>query len=345
MTRKKKGSLTFVYWLFGSFVLYLCLNFEPHEQTMETREDVDHVNILTLEDLEGKRNSLSLMEIENRSKKIEQIQTPNVLDFSGKALEKKQSISIESLSQYKDLVNAFYTIDAAADIGANKLNAKKMSEMDVGIEKNETSPQILIYHTHSQEGFADSIPGDDSTTIMGVGEHLSEILREEYGYQVLHHLGKYDVKSRDSAYANSLPEIEELLEQNPSIEVVIDLHRDAVADLNKKYVMEWQGKQTARFMYFNGVSQSRKNGEIDYLYNENLEMNLAFSFQMKKLAEEYYPGLTRKNYIQAYRYNMHLMPRYTLVELGAQNNTLEEAMNACIPIAHILDMVLSGEDG
>lgn len=55
-----------------------------------------------------------------------------------------------------------------------------------------------------------------------------------------------------------------------------------------------------------------------------------------------YPGLTRKNYIHGYRYNMHLLPRTTLIELGAQNNTLEEAMNACYPIAHILDMVLTG---
>ena len=81
---------------------------------------------------------------------------------------------------------------------------------------------------------------------------------------------------------------------------------------------------------------------IDYLFNPNLKENLAFSFQLKKVAEEYYPGLTRKNYINAYRYNMHLRGRTTLIELGAQNNTVEEVMNACDPIAHILYMVLSG---
>ena len=57
---------------------------------------------------------------------------------------------------------------------------------------------------------------------------------------------------------------------------------------------------------------------------------------------EYYPGLTRKIYLKAYRYNMHLRPRNLLIELGAQNNTLEEARNACLPLAHLLDMVLSG---
>ena len=93
---------------------------------------------------------------------------------------------------------------------------------------------------------------------------------------------------------------------------------------------------------FNGVSCTRKTGSIDYLYNPNLTENLALSFQLKKVAEEYYPGLTRKNYINGYRYNRHLCGKTTLIELGAQNNTLEEAMNACDPIAHILDMVLSG---
>ena len=97
-------------------------------------------------------------------------------------------------------------------------------------------------------------------------------------------------------------------------------------------------------MFFNGLSRTRQKGDIDYLPNPYVNDNLAFSFQMKLKAEEYYPGLTRKNYINGYRYNMHLRPRTLLIELGAQNNTLEEAMNACDPIAHLLDLVLSGEE-
>ena len=156
-------------------------------------------------------------------------------------------------------------------------------------------------------------------------------------------MGKYDVETRDSAYSRSLPEIKQLLKDNPSIEVIIDLHRDAVAD-ETRLVMDLDGRPTARFMFFNGISRTTRNGKIDYLYNENLETNLAFSFQAKWKAEEYYPGLTRRNYLNAYRYNMHLCPKTMLLELGAQNNTLEEAMNACDPIAHILHMVLSGEE-
>ena len=254
----------------------------------------------------------------------------------------QQIVDIQALSDYETLVKEFYIIDSVAMIGSDLLDAEALAGKDLRISKNTEGPQILIYHTHSQEAFADSVPGDDSTTIVGVGEHLAEILRNQYGYEVLHHLGEYDVETRDNAYSRALPEVERLLEENPSIQVVIDLHRDGIADESNKLMMDLDGRPTARFMFFNGVSCGRKTGNIDYLYNPNLAENLAFSFQMKKVAEEYYPGLTRRNYINAYRYNMHLCGRTTLIELGAQNNSVEEAMNACDPIAHILDMVLSG---
>ena len=189
----------------------------------------------------------------------------------------------------------------------------------------------------------DSVPGDKSTSVVGVGENLASILRDRYGYQVLHHTGEYDVEARDEAYSKALPAIEQLLKDNPSIQVVIDLHRDQMPD-QTRLVMDVDGKPTARFMFFNGLSRTKNIGNIPYLYNEYLEDNLAFSFQMKWKAEEYYPGLSRKIYLKGYRYNMHLKPQTLLIELGAQNNTVEEAMNACDPIAHILHLVLSGEE-
>ncbi len=271
---------------------------------------------------------------------------PDSGDMSGTGFvrhEKISPIDLSELTDYETLVKKFYTIDAITNIGGDELNARKLGSVDLTLKQTPDQPQILIYHTHSQEGYADSVPGDDSTTIMGVGEHLKKILETEYGYNVIHHMGKYDVKTRDSAYSRSLPELRRLLEKYPTIEVVIDLHRDAVAE-DTRLVMDLDGRPTARFMFFNGISRTTKNGKIDYLYNENLMTNLAFSFQAKWKAEEYYPGLTRRNYLNAYRYNMHVCPKTMLLELGAQNNTLEEAMNACDPIAHILHMVLSGEE-
>lgn len=251
-------------------------------------------------------------------------------------------VDIEALKDYETFVNKFYTIDANTMAGSSQLDVEKLTGKNLAIEKGGNGPQILIYHTHSQEGFADSIAGDDSTNIQGVGERLAWILSDTYGYQVLHHTGEYDVETRDDAYTRALPEISQILAENPTIQVVIDLHRDEVPE-STRLVMDLDGRPTARFMFFNGLSRTKTTGDIAYLYNENLEDNLAFSFQMQRKAVEYYPGLTRRIYLKGYRYNMHLASRYLLIELGAQNNTLEEAMNACDPLAHILDMVLSGE--
>ncbi len=255
--------------------------------------------------------------------------------------EKAQDISIEEYREFEALAGKFYTVDSNTYISAEELKAEKLAAADLKIAKGGTAPQILIYHTHSHEGFADSVEGDTSTTVVGVGEQLAEILRQEYGWQVLHHTGVYD-ENRDYAYSYALPALEQVLAENPSIEVVIDLHRDSVAD-GTRLVTEIEGQQTARFMFFNGLSRVRELGEISYLPNENLQGNLAFSFQLQKACEEYYPGLTRKIYLKGYRYNMHLKTRTVLVELGAQNNTVQEAMNACGPLARVLDMVLSGE--
>ena len=106
------------------------------------------------------------------------------------------------------------------------------------------------------------------------------------------------------------------MKENPGIEVVIDLHRDEMAN-DRRLVMDLQGRPTARFMFFNGLSYLRRQGEISYLENPYILDNLAFSFQAQVLANEYYPGLTRKIYLKA-----------------------EEIMNACDPLAHVLAMVL-----
>lgn len=251
-------------------------------------------------------------------------------------------IDREALKDYETLLKQFYTVDSNTTVGSSQLDIEKLLGKEMRIDKESPGPQILIYHTHSRETFADSVPGDPSTSIVGVGEYLTELLTNTYGYEVLHHTAEYDTV-RNEAYSKALPEIEKLLKENPSIQVVIDLHRDEMAE-ETRLVMDLDGRPTARFMFFNGLSRTKKTGNIAYLYNENLQDNLAFSFQMQLKAAEYYPGLTRKIYLKGYRYNMHLRDKYLLVELGAQNNTVEEAMNACYPLAHILDMVLSGSD-
>ncbi len=258
-----------------------------------------------------------------------------------RAEEKSYRYRFEELSSYEELIKAFYAVDSTTVAGEGLLRAETFLEKDMRIQGDADAPQILLYHTHSKESFADSVPGDENGGIVGAGEYLAQLLREEYGYNVIHDTGCYD-EDRAYAYNNSLPAIETILQENPSIEAVIDLHRDEMP-ADRRLVMELQGRPTAQFMFFNGLCRTKK-GEIAQLENPYLADNLALSFQMQAACNEYYPGIARRIYLKAYRYNMHLCPKSLLIELGAQNNTEEEIHNACDVLAHVLDLVFGGRE-
>ena len=97
-------------------------------------------------------------------------------------------------------------------------------------------------------------------------------------------------------------------------------------------------------MFIYGLSRTKALGDISYLNNPNLTGNLAFSLQMQIAAAEYYPNLTRPIYLKGYRYNMHFKEKYLLIEMGSYTNTQEEARNAMVPLADLLNRVLHGEN-
>ncbi len=266
------------------------------------------------------------------------------IDESGFVPAKEKSViyTKEQLMDTEFVKSTFYTEDPTTQIKGEQLAYDKLMGFDATLKQDNSQPQILIYHTHSQETFVDSDLTRAETTIMGVGECLTRILRDKYGFNVIHHLGQYDLESRDYAYTNAAKGLDALLAQYPSVEVIIDLHRDAVPE-DTKLVTTVQGKEVAKFMFFNGLSYTRELGELTSLSNPYVQDNLSFAYQMNLAAQEYYPGITRKIYLKGYRYNMHYRAKSLLVELGAQTNTVEEAMNACEPLAHVIAMVLKGE--
>ena len=139
------------------------------------------------------------------------------------------------------------------------------------------------------------------------------------------------------------PVIEKILAENPSISVVIDLHRDGVNE-NVHLVTDIEGKSTAKIMFVNGLCLNRTiSGEVEDkvdLPNPYIGDNLAFSLQALIQMNVSYPGLSRKIYLNEWRYSTHMRPHSLLMEWGAQTNTSEEALNAVEPVAEILAKVL-----
>lgn len=278
--------------------------------------------------------------LENVAEIEEEAVAQQTVGTAGKT-QKAVSYSYEKLADFDYLMQNFYRIDKTTTITSGQLNATEMMACDMTLTHDATNPQILIYHTHSQEGYMDSVEGDATTTVVGVGAYLTQLLQENYGLNVIHHTGEYDVVSRDNAYSSAGPALKQILKENPSIEVVIDLHRDGVGE-DTRLVTTVDGVEMAKVMFVNGLSRTTSVGDIDYLYNPYLSENLAFSFQMQLTMAEYYPELSRGVYLKGYRYNLHYCPKSLLVEVGAQTNTLQEAMNAMVPLADVLAKVVTG---
>lgn len=269
----------------------------------------------------------------------EEIEAAQTTVSVAKRTEKLVDYPVEKLNDFDYLIQNFYSVDSTTTTDGRQLNAENMLGMDMSLSHDAATPQILIYHTHSQEGFVDTNYEDTSTTIVGVGEYLAQILRDQYGYQVIHDTGIYDIPEHDKAYSVAAPHIQQILAENPGIEVVIDLHRNGILG-DTKTTTNIDGTEMAKIMFFNGLSHTTAHGDIAYLANPNLDANLAFSFQMQLTAAQYYPDYSRKIYLKGYRYNMHFLPKSTLIEVGDQNNTYEEAKNAMVPLADIMDKVI-----
>ena len=253
----------------------------------------------------------------------------------------------ERLADYDYLMNHFFILDPNTETSAQQLNAAALLGEDLTLRKEKAEPQILIYHSHSQETFADSREGKTEDTIVGVGDYLAQLLTENYGYQVMHVTEAFDLAGgeldRSKAYDYARAWLEPVLEEKPSIQILIDLHRDGVPE-DRHLVTEINGKPTAQIMFYNGLSHTINSGDLSYLPNPYIQDNLAFSFQFEYQAALYYPELYRGIYLAGLRYNLHLRPRALLLEAGAQTNTVQEVKNAMDPFADILNRVLQGEN-
>ncbi len=351
--------------VYRQFPLYYFIE----EKTQETWLETDKQTLAQIARENGKylgqqMQSKNKTEEDNiEEKKEEELKTNPKTDTNSKALTETETtaaaqqaavlphplldLSPDRLADYDFLLNNFYIVDENTDASAANLNAAQFLAEDFSLSHGPLEPQILIYHSHSQETFADSREGEESDTIVGVGDYLTSLLTEKYGYQVMHIKEAFDMMSgeldRNKAYDYACDYVEKVLEENPSVEVVIDLHRDGV-DEDRRLVTEINGKTTAQILFYNGLSYTNTQGPVDYLPNPYIPDNLAFSFQLEYQAALYYPDFYRGIYLAGLRYNLHLRKRSLLLEAGAQTNTVQEVKNAMEPFADILNRVLKGSD-
>jgi stage II sporulation protein P len=328
---EETGKESFEKWLINQMELLFPIGYMANGEEEKTLavEDEDTYRLILKKQAEDENEVLEDGTVKNNKEKTEKTQTAK--------------ISEKKLKNYAYLRSHFYTVDQTTKTDAKELDAGKLLKKNMKIRKDGSKPKILIYHTHSQEAFKDSKAGDKKTSIVGMGDILTKELNDTYRIPTMHHEGVYDLiggkMDRSRAYQLAEVKVRKILKKYPSIEVVIDLHRDGVGN-NTHLVTSIDGKKTGQIMFFNGLSRTKKNGDIAYLKNPYIQDNLAFSMQMQLAAAKKYPGFTRRIYLKSYRYNMHLMPKYLLIEAGAQTNTVKEMQRSMKVLADLLDAVV-----
>ncbi|NPV52778.1 MAG: hypothetical protein HPY71_04560 [Firmicutes bacterium] len=201
-------------------------------------------------------------------------------------------------------------------------------------------PLVAIYHSHSSEAYrptsgVDYVWGRPDGVIR-VGDEVARVLTEKYNIPVIHSRKVHDFPKWREAYMNALPTIEGILEKHPSIEIVLDIHRDSIpvpAPIPRTVTIK--GQKAARIFI---VVSNDKFG----LPHPRWRENFSFALQLNATLENLYPGLSRGVDLRDDgRWNQHVHPRAVILEIGSVNNTREEALAAARFVADAVAKTLS----
>lgn len=234
-----------------------------------------------------------------------------------------------------------------ANRSKQKLDIAAVAAAPVEITLPEEGPQILIMHSHACEAYTPDgedvyIPSDASRTldtnynVVRIGNEMKAVF-EEMGLSVIHDESLYDYPSYNAAYTNARAGIEKYLEEYPSIQIVLDIHRDALIGTDGtvyKAVTTIDGQPTAQVMLV--VGSDDKGGHPEW------RKNLALAFRLEKTMNLLYPTLARPITLRSSHYNQYFTTGSLLVEVGCHGNTLQEAINGGRLFARAAGAVLLG---
>lgn len=192
-------------------------------------------------------------------------------------------------------------------------------------------PKILLYSTHSTESYtpgaepytpsADYRTLDTGQNILSVGAFLAQRLRQ-LGLEVIVDDSIHDSPSYNGAYSHARKGITKLLQENPDVDLVLDLHRDAVQTKSGQLRTAVAGKDDcARIMLVVGTNASGTK-------HPDWQENLGVALKLEGYLQAIQPGITRPLNLRAQRFNQDLSKGAVLVEIGAAGNTRQEALKA-----------------
>ena len=216
-----------------------------------------------------------------------------------------------------------YEVDVSSCLAAN-----------TSIRDNGEGPQVLIVHTHGSESYTPDAAfpytptetertTDTKYNVVRVGDELQKVL-EANGVQAVHIRDIFDSPAYSGSYDRSLAAIEEALTEYPSIQIVIDVHRDSIlTDEGRAYKTSCtiDGEEMAQLMFVVGTDDGGLNHPD---WRDNLNYVASLQYKLNRT----YPGLMRPVNLRTQRFNQHARPGSMLVEVGSSGNTMPEALAA-----------------
>lgn len=306
--------------------LNLPTNLLNSKDDIEKEFDIADNNNVNIENINDWNNFVSEGVIDNHNPKDNlNSNKNNLLKFSAPYLLECNKIS-----------------DSKYQIGEVTINSYIKKNLDsTELEKSlftdiEDDCKVLIYHTHTSESYtgvqnySDFYRTEDkNSNVVKVGEVLKEQLNS-YGIHVRHDTTTHDYPSYNGAYKSSLNTVENIL-KNENYDIIIDVHRDALAS-NSQYrpTAEINGETVAKLMFVVGTNSAG-------LKHDNWIENLKFAIAVQQRANEVFPGLFRDLHLSTSRYNQHTSNKSIILEVGATGNTVNEACLAMKYFAMVLN--------
>lgn len=291
--------------------------------------------------LEGQNNTHAGSSSNKQDPDMEQIPAPNTVNSDGETMYQINERMIGSSGTIFDNFSVKNTTNVDIDI-ADELSKRP----DININKNSV-PQVLIVHTHATEAYIDTDIGmfpesfyprttDPNYSVIKVGEAIKTQLVNS-GINTLHDTTQHDNPSYNGAYYRSEDTIKNYLEQYPSIQVVLDIHRDSIGNNESgkvKPTFTYNNKKAAQIMIVAGCDD---DGTWEF---PDWEYNLRFALRLQQTTETLYPGMTRPLKFCPSQYNLHLTHGSLLIEIGTDVNTIDEAAYSGELLGNSLSKVL-----
>jgi len=231
----------------------------------------------------------------------------------------------------ENATTAFKNIYVRNTTATKSINIEKVLNEELDLKIDRAKPAVLIFHTHTTEGYEILDRGwyaqnyitrsrEESRNVVRVGTEIEKQLTAA-GYTVIHDKTIHDTKY-GGAYDRSRATVQKYLDKYPNIQIVLDVHRDAIHQDNGikiKPTAVIYGKKAAQIMIITGAQ------EKSITNYPNWEWNLRFAVKLQKKAEDMYPGLMRPIFFCTRKYNMDMTKCSLLLEMGSDVNTLDEA--------------------